>query len=669
MSSPTMQPHDEARDFEPEYRNHERLRSRPRARVALVAGIAFYTVSAGIDLALFPSIAGTLLIIRFAGFGPAALAALLFARRSAPVAGQMVSTTLLIAIAGLSLAAIAAVAPSPGNASYYAGIVVVFLYAYTFARLPLRWSAVASWSIVAGYNVIMALAGQMSVGTGLANNFVFLAANVAGMAGAAAMERASRSDFARGRVLERQRGELERLNAELEGRVDVHTREASRASEALAFLANHDHLTGLKNRRAVQARMNELVESQTPFAVVLIDVDRFKSINDSLGHRQADELLRQLGQRLRDRLRDNDTVGRQGGDEYTVLLADAANDELTASIVERLLETVRRPLSLGGQTITVTATLGVALYPRDASNEEALVRCADSALYEAKRAGRNQIRFFSAVLGETTSQRARTERLLRSAIERHELFMNYQPKIDLATGALCGVEALLRWRSVDGMVSPALFIPISEEIGLMSEIGPWVLHTAISEMLPICSDLDEDFLVSVNLSATQFADDGLLDLIAGAIDASGMPARRLRFEIVESSLMQNVELASRVMTGIRELGASISIDDFGTGYSSLAYLSRFPIDELKIDRAFVSSFGENEEDETIVRSIVLLGHSLGLSVVAEGVETPVHEEMLRGMGCDVGQGYYYSRPVAAADLSLEFRDGKAFLPRPEDVIE
>ncbi|HKJ85203.1 MAG TPA: EAL domain-containing protein, partial [Spirochaetia bacterium] len=596
------------------FQSRECDRTREAHRLAVLSGIAVYAVSALVDIFLYPAVYPTLLAIRFSLFVPSAVVAVLVVHKRHSYVARTLSTSLLIFLAGVSLSIEAAIAPPPNDAALYPGLVIIFVFAYTIAKLPLSWATATSWSIILAYNLAHLIAGEMTLTTAVSNNVVFVAANLAGMVGNAAADRSARRDFMRCIELERKQTELAMVNAELSTQVNTHTREASRANQALAFLSTHDALTGLKNKRALQDDIRRILLTNQPFAIAYVDIDRFKSINDNLGHRSADEVIRQVAHRLRDRVRDHDSTARQGGDEFVILLAGADDEATILAIVERLLESIRRPISIPGQIVSVTASLGVALFPRDAADEEALLRCADSALYAAKEGGRNQARFFSVRLGETSTQRSRTERLLKTALERHEFSMNYQPKIDLATGALAGVEALLRWQSSDGPVSPAVFVPIAEEMGLMGEIGTWVLHTAIAEMNPVCRDLDDDFVLAINLSATQFADEELLGIIRGAIKASGINPSRLRFEIVESSLMHDVEQARSVMDGIRSLGSTISIDDFGTGYSSLAYLSRFPIDEIKIDQSFIRNFTDIAEDETIARSIVLLGHSLGLSV-------------------------------------------------------
>jgi len=654
------------RRFDPEtetdFRSRFETSSARFVRRTTTAAIAVYAVSVVLDIVMFPDRMVATVATRVAAFLPAAIAALLTFNARGPHT-RAVAGLLLVLSMGVPLALVGGMASRPENGVYVALLVVLFFFGGLGTALPHFSAAFVNWSLVIVFNVTHAIAGDMSFVAVAGHNAALVAASGLTLAIGIVTDRRARAEYLRNTGLETTNAELESRNRELEQAVSAQTQKATRATGALAFLSEHDSLTGLKNKRSIQSQIQMLVEASEPFAVCYVNLDRFGSINDRLGHRRADEVLRQLAHRLRDSVRDRDAVGRRAGDEFLVLVAGTPDKEDMQAIVARLLDAIRRPVSITGEFVSVTASLGIAYYPKDAADEESLLRCADAAMHSAKNNGRDRAALFSSDLGEATTKRTRIESMLRSAQERRELRMHYQPKIHLATGRVAGVEALVRWESPEGPVSPAVFVPIAEELGLMSDIGTWVLNTSIAEMLPLCREIDDGFVLAINLSATQFADSELLATIRGAIRASGISPNHLRFEIVESSLVQDVDLARRVMSSIRDLGATISLDDFGTGYSSLSYLSRFPLDEIKIDQSFVRNMTENTEDETISRSIVLLGHSLGLSVVAEGVESIQHEAALREMGCDIGQGYLYAKPTPVKELPISVMGSAAYLDR------
>jgi diguanylate cyclase (GGDEF)-like protein len=379
---------------------------------------------------------------------------------------------------------------------------------------------------------------------------------------------------------------------------------------------------------------------------VFVDLDRFKYINDTLGHDVGDRLLQVMAERLTSAVAESDTVARLGGDEFVLLLHGQAGPDTVSLVLEQLLPKIAAPLRYGQSDLEVTCSIGVALYPDDGSDPATLLKHADSAMYRAKEQGRNNFQFFTEDLNKAIKERFVLESQLRRALERGQFELHYQPRIDLATRKIIGAEALIRWHLPGhGMVSPGTFIPVAEEIGLIGPISEWVLQTACAQNQRW---LEAGFpcVVSVNISPQQFRGDNLVPLIAGVLSDTRMDARCLEIEITESTVMHAGERMVEMLHGIKKLGVHISVDDFGTGYSSLSYLKRFPVDRLKVDRSFVQHIAD-ADDAVIVRAIIALGHNLGLKVVAEGVETEEQIEFLRANGCDELQGYFFSKPVSA----------------------
>jgi diguanylate cyclase (GGDEF)-like protein/PAS domain S-box-containing protein len=438
---------------------------------------------------------------------------------------------------------------------------------------------------------------------------------------------------------------------------DVTERKAQEAR--IEHLAYHDSLTGLPNRAMLMDRLGQALSQaqrlDQQVAVLFVDLDRFKLVNDSLGHPVGDQLLQEIARRLRATLRDNDTVARVGGDEFQVVVCNVAGATDAARIAEKLMRTLGEPFTLQGQELYVTASLGVSLFPRDGASSELLLNHADQALYEAKGEGRNAYRFFSPEMNAQAHGRLRLENDLRRAVERHELELHYQPQLDLGTGEVCAVEALVRWRHpVRGLVLPNAFIPMAEETGLVLGIGEWVLNEACRQVAQWQRDGLADNLsplrVAVNISARQLQRPGLDGAVRRALSLSGLPANCLELEITESSVMLDPLHAQSVLQSLRELGVQLSIDDFGTGYSSLAYLKRLPLDRLKIDRSFIGGMPADSDDAAIVETIIVMTHKLGLRVIAEGVETLEQRLQLVRQGCDEMQGFLLAHPVPAAQL-------------------
>jgi diguanylate cyclase (GGDEF)-like protein/PAS domain S-box-containing protein len=432
--------------------------------------------------------------------------------------------------------------------------------------------------------------------------------------------------------------------------------ERKKSEERIQFLAHHDVLTELPNRSLCIERLRhallQVPRSKLKVAVLFIDLDRFKTINDTLGHHIGDGLLRSVAARLVEAVRAGDTVSRLGGDEFVVVLNGVADsDEVTHIVERRLIPMIRDAHTVNGADLHVSCSVGIAMHPDDGADVDELMRHADAAMYQAKSQGRNSAQFFSAEMTARAERRMLLESSLRSAIERDELSLNYQPRVDARSGALVGVEALLRWHNPElGAVNPVQFIPIAEESGLIVPIGAWVMEEACAQMARWRAGPLGNIGVSLNLSPLQLRDRGLLETLQACLRRHAIRKGTLEIEITESALMESVEANLQILQAIRESGVGLAIDDFGTGYSSLNYLNRFPLDKLKIDRSFVHDMLDDPTDLAITRAIIGLGHTLGLRVVAEGVETRQEVDILCAEGCDEFQGYFYARPMPAAEF-------------------
>lgn len=442
----------------------------------------------------------------------------------------------------------------------------------------------------------------------------------------------------------------------LESKVKGHALQLEQANAQLQHLAMHDPLTSLGNRVLLEERLAQTIarakRHSLRFALLVIDLDRFKSINDSLGHHAGDELLKETARRLEALTRGSDTLARFGGDEFVVLLDEISGPSDAETLAGRILVSIGQPFWLSAMDVRISPCIGISIYPEDGGDIETLMIHADAAMYHAKDAGRNTFRFFSAEMSAFAHERLEMESGLRRALMADEFELHYQPKVDIATSQTKSVEALIRWRHPQrGLIRPDGFIPLAEETGIIVEIGAWVLREAcrqarqwqLAGMMPI--------RIAVNLSARQFRQKQLVETVERALRDADLEPRFLELELTESAVMYDPDESARILEQLSRIGVQISIDDFGTGYSSLSCLKRFPLDKLKIDRSFIRDVTHSAEDASIVRAIVSLAHSLKLKVIAEGVESREQLEFLRELGCDQYQGYYFSRPLAPGDFS------------------
>ncbi len=427
----------------------------------------------------------------------------------------------------------------------------------------------------------------------------------------------------------------------------------------LEYQATHDSLTGLANRNLLNDRIVQAIawakRQNLSVGVMLLDLDHFKLINDASGHGAGDEMLKQVAQRLSHCVRETDTVARLGGDEFVIVLTDLPESGDVDVVAEKILSALARPFEVNGHDVFVTASIGVSLYPRDGDHGEILLRYADIAMYRVKEYGRNSVRQFVPEMGTSAISRLNMEAALRRALERQEFVLHYQPKIDLRDGRLVGAEALIRWQHPQiGMVHPIEFIPLAEETGLILPLGEWVLRQACRQLVRWQAEGLQDLRIAINMSSRQFRQEDLAERVAGILQESGANPACITLELTESMVMQDVSSTLVALRALKQLGLSISLDDFGTGYSSLSYLRRFPIDELKIDKSFINDIHENPDDAAIASAIVAMALSLGLQVVAEGVENQAQADLLRKMGCNQVQGYYFSRPLDVAAFSQRY---------------
>ena len=432
--------------------------------------------------------------------------------------------------------------------------------------------------------------------------------------------------------------------------------ESKRAEDRLTLLAQYDPLTGLPNRALFRDRLTHAIargqRAQSLVGLLYLDLDRFKGINDSLGHDLGDLLLKAVAGRLQNCVRDVDTVARMGGDEFTVVLESVANLEGVTMTAQRILNALTQPFTLDGHEVFVTASIGLTVYPYDEKDAHGLLKHADIAMYRAKAQGGNAYQGYNASMSTAVSEHLALENDMRRALARDEFLLHYQPQMDLRRHRVIGMEALIRWQHPErGLIAPARFIPIAEESGLINAIGHWVLHAACVETRQRQAHTHPDLRVAVNLSAHQFRQRHLVRGVADILRDTGLKPASLELELTEGSLMGDTEAALAALDELKAMGVKISIDDFGTGYSSLRYLKTFPIDTLTIDQSFVRDITTDPNDAAIATAIIAMAHSLGISVIAEGVETTAQLELLRQKRCNAIQGYLLSRPLASEHMA------------------
>jgi diguanylate cyclase (GGDEF)-like protein len=450
----------------------------------------------------------------------------------------------------------------------------------------------------------------------------------------------------------------------LEEVITTRTSGLEAANQQLRHLTTHDALTGLPNRVLLDDRLQQAIahadRDLRAFAVLVCDLDRFKLINDSLGHRAGDELLQEVARRLSTVVRTADTVARFGGDEFVLIGTSIGDADDAAELASRVMDALQAPVRIASIDIHTSPSIGIAMYPDDGASSQALLAHADAAMYSAKQHGRGNFRRYAPGMHAGAEDRVQLESDLHNAVTLNQFELYYQPKVDTRTGEVRSAEALIRWiHPTRGIVSPGEFIPLAEECGLIGAIGAWVIREACRQARAWQNEGVPSLRVSVNLSASQFRDSGLVDSIRRALDDADLQARYLEVELTESAVMSDPEQSIAILEQLSAMGVLVSVDDFGTGYSSMSYLRRFPIDKLKIDRVFIAEIVSRPEDASIVRAIVSLAHSLHLKVVAEGVETLAQLDFLKTADCDEYQGYHFSRPLPAADFERLIRDSRS----------
>ncbi len=443
--------------------------------------------------------------------------------------------------------------------------------------------------------------------------------------------------------------------------IDISERKA--AEERLEQVAHHDALTGLFNRFSLQERLEQALATahreKRAAAVMFIDMDRFKVINDTLGHAVGDELLIEVGRRLSGNVRESDIVARLGGDEFVVVLTEVENATAAARVADKLLGALGKVYQLGEHELHSTPSIGLALYPDDGNDSVSLMKNADTAMYHAKAQGRNNAQFFTATMNQSTVARLKLESDLRAALEHQQFELHYQPQLEARSGRAVGVEALVRWRHPqDGLIAPLKFIPVAEETGLILPLGEWVLDEACRQIRAWRGQGIAGVTMAVNLSALQLDSPSLLEFVAQTLTKHGLSGADLELEVTESVAMKNPEASIGVLKALRELGVRLSIDDFGTGYSSLSYLKLLPIHSLKLDRSFVRDIETDDNDVAICAATITLAHALGLNVIAEGVENAAQREFLVAQNCDFLQGYLFSKPLPAPEALAFLRHAR-----------
>ena len=436
--------------------------------------------------------------------------------------------------------------------------------------------------------------------------------------------------------------------------------ERKQAEENIRKLAHYDPLTGLPNRTLLHDRMGQMIawanRDQKKFSVLFLDLDRFKYVNDSMGHSIGDKLLQLVADRLRNSVREGDTVSRVGGDEFIILLRDTEAQD-AGLVAGKILRALEKTYSVDDLEIFTHASIGISVYPDNADDVDKLIKYADTAMYRAKEEGRNNFQFFGTEMNLRSNLLFSLEKDLRLALERQEFSLHYQPQADLKTGRICGAEALLRWKHPQkGFVSPAEFIPVAEDTGQIIPIGEWVLRTACRQLADMRSQGLPAFPISVNLSIRQLRLPNLASVVTDTLRETGLQPGDLELEITEGTMMTHVQSAVAFLEAMRKLGVQLAIDDFGTGFSSLSYLKKLPVTKLKIDQSFVRDIETDENDAAIVRSIIGLGHHFKLKVISEGTETREQLEFLRANGCDQIQGYYFSKPLPADQFAAFVAD-------------
>lgn len=563
---------------------------------------------------------------------------------------------------------------------HYAGLLLTFVFCYTFSKLQFIWASVAGAILLLIYNITFIWIHPIPVIDIFSANFILIALNVLGMIACYWIEYYTRMAYLTDEALRNEKEKIEAINLTLEESIHERTKALMQVNKSLQeeiqirvmterekqYYASHDELTSLINRRVfsetIEQKINAHQTINKTFAIVYMDLDKFKEINDSIGHQTGDTVLTVISGRLKDFFGPDVIISRLGGDEFSILIDHYTMETDLVQSVEQLLETISKNIIIGAHKIAIHCSLGISFFPEHGQSSAQLIKHAEAAMTRAKTEGGNRIRIFNALLADEINERLYLSNKLRMAAELNQLFMLYQPKICAQSGLTVGVEALMRWELPEmGLIPPDKFIPIAESTGLIHGIGEWMIDRVCKDLHTLPQFIGKGLSVNINLSALEFSEKEIVNHFAKILEAHHMDASRFCIEITESTMMVDMDGTLKKLESFKNMGAKIAIDDFGTGYSSLSYLSKLPIDELKIDRSFIQKIGQSVEDEHIIRTIVALAKNLNMRVVSEGVENQEQVAFLRHLSVDELQGYFFARPLKLENLATHIENEKAFI--------
>lgn len=563
---------------------------------------------------------------------------------------------------------------------HYAGLLLTFVFCYTFSKLQFIWASLAGGMLVILYNITFIWIHPIPIIDIFSANFILIALNVLGMIACYWIEYYTRMAYLTDEALRAEKEKIEAINFTLEEKIHDRTKALMQVNKSLQeeiqirvmaerekqYYASHDELTSLINRRVfsetIEQKISTHKNANKTFGIIYMDLDKFKEINDSIGHQTGDTVLTVISGRLKDFFGSNVIISRLGGDEFSLLIEDYALETDLIYTIEQLLETISKNIIIGAHKIAIHCSIGISFYPEHGQSSAQLIKHAEAAMSRAKSEGGNRLSIFNALLADEIDERLYLSNKLRMAAEQDQLFMVYQPKICAKSGLIVGVEALMRWDLPEiGLIPPDKFIPLAESTGLIHGIGEWMMDRVCKDLHALPEFVRRGLSVNINLSALEFSEKEIVNHFSKILKAHDMDASVFCIEITESTMMVDMDGTLKKLEAFKEMGAKIAIDDFGTGYSSLSYLSKLPIDELKIDRSFVQKIGQSIEDEHIIRTIVALAKNLNMRIVSEGVENEEQVMFLRHLAVDELQGYYFARPLKLEDLSTNIAHEKAFV--------